>query len=45
METLLPESIVKGETIADVKRRALGLGIFLLTLINPQAAKYTQIKL
>jgi len=26
METLLPESIVKGETIADVKRRALGLG-------------------
>ena len=26
METLLPEAVVKGETIADVKRRALGLG-------------------
>jgi len=26
METLLPESVAKGESIADVKRRALGLG-------------------
>lgn len=25
MDTLLPEAVVKGETIADVKRRALGL--------------------
>ena len=32
MDTLLPEAVVKGETIADVKRRALGLGNIILTV-------------
>ena len=39
METLMPESIVKGETIADVKRRALGLGIIFIHFIKSTSSK------